>query len=135
MVIDTSALVAILEQEDGARSFAEAIAATATPLISAVSVVETGIVMVTRRGDGGGHDLDDLVRACRLEIIPFTEEHARLARDGFARFGKGRHAARLNFGDCISYALSKATGRPLLYKGDDFSRTDVEAASVRAELG
>jgi ribonuclease VapC len=130
MVIDTSALIAILEQEDDAQQFADAIAAASTRLISAATVLETGIVVVARHDDEAGGDLDQLLRDALVEIVPVTEDHARLARDAFIRFGKGRHPARLNFGDCFSYALAKASGQPLLFKGNDFSQTDVHIVNL-----
>ena len=132
MVVDTSAIVAILEQEDDAQQFSAAIAAAPTKLVSAAAVVEIGVVMLSRRGEAGDKDVDRVIRESQREIVPLTEAHARLARQGFARFGKGRHPARLNFGDCFSYALAKASGHPLLFKGDDFSRTDVEAVPLPA---
>lgn len=128
MVIDTSVLIAILEQEDGARGLAEAIAADNARLVSAAAVVEAGIVMLARRGELGCARLDDLLRDAQVEIVPVNADHARLAREAYARFGKGRHRARLNFGDTFTYALARATGAPLLFKGDDFSHTDLEFA-------
>ncbi len=130
MVIDTSALVAILEQEEDAEAFSDAIAAAGTCLVSAATVVETGMVIFSRHGELGARRVDELLRDSQVEIIPVTEAHARLARESFAQFGKGRHPARLNFGDLFSYALSKASGHPLLFKGNDFSQTDVAAAAV-----
>jgi ribonuclease VapC len=132
MVIDTSALIAILEQEDGARGFAEAIAAAGTRLVSAATVVEAGIVMLARRGELGCARLDELLRDAQVEVIPVTADHARIAREAYARFGKGRHRAQLNFGDTFTYALARATGAPLLFKGEDFSCTDLELAPPRA---
>ncbi len=130
MVIDTSAILSILEQEADARAHAEAIAADPVRLVSAATVVEAGIVMTARHGRRGAEDLDLLLRDGGIEIVPITATHARLAREGFARFGKGRHAAALNYGDCFSYALARAARQPLLCKGDDFSRTDVEVVSL-----
>ncbi|MCK6572705.1 type II toxin-antitoxin system VapC family toxin [Myxococcota bacterium] len=131
MVLDTSALVAILEQEKDADAYSDAIAAAATCLVSAATVVETGMVIFSRRGERGARMVDELLQASHVAVIPVTEDHARLAREGFARFGKGRHAASLNFGDCFSYALAKASGHPLLFKGNDFSHTDVEVVPVQ----
>ncbi|MBI3925636.1 MAG: type II toxin-antitoxin system VapC family toxin [Armatimonadetes bacterium] len=128
MVVDTSALVAILEQEQEARRFSEAIAAAENCLVSAATVVETGIVILARHGELGAAKVDRLLQEAQVEIIPVTEDHVRLAREGFSRFGKGRHPAGLNFGDCFSYALARATGLLLLFKGDDFSQTDVRPA-------
>lgn len=130
MVIDTSALVAILEQEEDAEVYANAIAAAETRLVSAATVVEAGMVLFSRRGEPGAQKVDELLRASQVTVVPVTEDHARLAREGFARFGKGQHAARLNFGDCFSYALAKASGHSLLFKGNDFSQTDVKTVSI-----
>ena len=91
MIIDTSALVAILEQEDDAQRFADAVAAASVRLVSAATVVESGIVLTVRRGEAGGQDLDELLRESQVQIVPVTEDHARIAREGFARFGKRRH--------------------------------------------
>ena len=126
MVIDTSALMSILKQEDDADLFATAIQRDEARLISAATLTEAGIVATVLFGQGGGGDLDELLEQSHVEAVPLTEEHSRLAREAFARFGKGRHPARLNFGDCFSYALAVASGQPLLFKGNDFSQTDVE---------
>lgn len=130
MVIDTSALIAILAQEDDAARFAEAIQQDEVRLISAATLTETGIVATVLFGKEGGADLDDLMEAMQVEIVPLTEEHSRLAREAFVKYGKGRHAAKLNFGDCFSYALAKASGHPLLFKGNDFSHTDVKVVAI-----
>ena len=126
IVIDTSALIAILEQEDGAREFAASVAAAEARLVSAATVVEAGIVMLARRGELGCARLDELLRDAAVEVVPVTADHARLARDAFARYGKGRHRAQLNFGDTFTYALASASGAPLLFKGEDFSHTDLK---------
>jgi ribonuclease VapC len=128
MVLDTSVLFAILQQEPDAAGWSAAIAGESKCLISAASVVEAGVVMVTRYGERGGAELDRLLLASGAEIVPVTAAHARIARDAFVRYGKGRHPARLNFGDCFTYALACASGHPLLFKGDDFSQTDVVVA-------
>ena len=130
MVIDTSALVAILEQEADADAYSDAIAAAETCLVSAATVVETGMVIFSRYGERGARMVDELLQVSLVAVVPVTEDHARLAREAFARFGKGRHPARLNFGDCFSYALAKATGHSLLFKGNDFSHTDVRVVPV-----
>jgi ribonuclease VapC len=90
--------------------------------------VEAGIVADRLRGTDGGRRLDLLLARLRCEIVPLTERHAEIARDAYARFGKGRHPAGLNFGDCFSYALARALGEPLLFVGDDFSQTDIDVA-------
>lgn len=128
MVIDTSALVALLEQEQDAEALADAIANDPASLVSAASVVEAGLVIFARYGEPGARKLDELLGESQIEVVPVTADHARLARGAFAQFGKGRHPAKLNFGDCFSYALAKASGHPLLFVGNDFSQTDLVAA-------
>ena len=127
MIVDSSAVLAILFQEPDAERFSQALAA-APARISAASVVETGIVLNAKRGPEAEDDFDELLDRMRFSIEPVTAEHARLARRAFRVFGKGNHPAGLNFGDCFAYALAKATGEPLLFKGDDFARTDVVPA-------
>ena len=127
--MDTSALIAILLDEADAGRFATAIAAADSALISAATVAETGIVMLSRHGPRGADKVRTLMQEGRLQVESVTEEHAELAVEAYGRFGKGQTGkANLNYGDCFSYALAKATGLPLLFKGRDFSRTDVEAA-------
>lgn len=128
MVIDSSALIAILAGEPERRAFIEAIAASDTRLVAAPSMLETGMVVMSRFGSGRLQDLQDFCARGLVETIPFGPTHVALALDAFGRFGKGRHPAGLNFGDCVSYALAKATGEPLLFKGDDFSQTDITPA-------
>jgi ribonuclease VapC len=125
MVIDTSAIVAILFGEPEAAAFAESIEQDPVRLMSAAAVLETAIVVESELGEAGGRELDLLLYKTEIRVAPFSAEHLAAARHAFRVFGKGRHAAALNFGDCCSYALSKATGEPLLFKGEDFSRTDV----------
>ena len=125
MVIDTSALLAILLQEADAESFAKAIASAEPRLLSAANLVEAGIVSEARVGVDGARDLDLLIVKSKIEVRPVTVEQAELARLAFHKFGKGRHRAGLNFGDCFAYALAKDTGEPLLFKGDDFNHTDI----------
>ncbi len=129
MVIDSSALVAILANEPKARLMAEAMAADPKRLVSAVSVLETGIVIEARYGDAGGRELDLLLHRCRMDVVPLTSEHVELARDAYRQFGKGSHPAGLNLGDCASYALAKSSGEPLLFKGNDFGQTDLRTVS------
>jgi len=126
MVIDTSALVAILLGEPEAEAFAESIAGDPKRLASVFSVLETGIVIEAKKGDAGGRELDLLIHRASIEIIAMDSGQVDLARFGWRSFGKGRHPAGLNIGDCCSYALSKYSGEPLLFKGNDFSKTDVE---------
>lgn len=127
-MIDSSALIAILTGEPEQDAFAERIAGAARRLIGAPSMLETSMVMLARTGEDGIEDLRNLSLRGALETVPFTAEHLELAVNAFRQFGKGRHPAALNFGDCCAYALAKATGEPLLFKGDDFSRTDIRRA-------
>ena len=129
MVIDSSAVVAILFQEPDAPMFAAAIEAEPAPVISAASVVEVGLVLLSRKTKGARKDLADFLRESGVQVEAVDHSQAKLALDAFERYGKGGgHPAQLNFGDCFSYALAKATGKPLLFKGTDFSKTDVLAA-------
>jgi len=128
VVLDTSALLAVLLGEPERDRFIAALADTEDPLISAATLVESSIVMRAKTGDGGVADLDDLLAAAAVRSVAVDSAQAHLARDAFARFGRGRAAAGLNFGDCFSYALARAADRPLLFKGDDFSRTDITPA-------
>ncbi len=125
MVIDTSAILAIIFGEEDAERFSEAIEADPTRFISAASVLEAVIVAETRKGPAGEQELDLLLLKAGIETIAFNEEQLRVARHAFCTYGKGRHAAGLNFGDCFSYAVSKTTGEPLLFTGDDFAMTDI----------
>ena len=126
MVIDTSALVAIFGNEQERRAFVEAIEAAESRLISAATFVEISIVLEARHGADGLRDLDLFLERGSIDIVAVDEHQAREARQAFVRFGKGRHPAGLNFGDCFPYALAVASGEPLLFKGDDFTKTDVE---------
>lgn len=128
MIVDTSALLAILFGEPDAETFARAIAEAETSRVSAASFVEAAIVVETQTRDAARGQFDTLVRRAGIVIEPVTEEQAHLARQAYTDFGKGRHPAGLNFGDCFSYALAKAAAEPLLFKGDDFSKTDVTPA-------
>lgn len=129
MVIDTSAIMAILQREQDARGYANAIEAADRRLISTVSVLEAGILAKSRKGDQGAQELDGFLVSADLEIVPFDMEQVAVARDAFDRFGKGRHAAGLNFGDCAVYALAATRAEPLLFKGNDFAATDLDPAS------
>ena len=128
MIIDTSALVAILDQEPEAERIARILAATPERMLSAANLVEVGIVDEARRGDDGARDVDLLLAKLRVEIVPFTARQAEIARKAFRRYGRGRHDAKLNFGDCFAYALAKDAAAPLLFKGADFGQTDVLVA-------
>lgn len=128
MVLDTSALMAVLGMEPEAGRLAAAIEADPVRLVSAATLVEAGVVVEARYGADGGRELDLLVTQAGFQVEALTREHASVARDAWRRFGKGRHAASLNLGDCFSYALAKTRGEPLLFKGADFAQTDVLAA-------
>ena len=127
MIIDTSALVALLDQEPEAARIAHALASSPERTLSAANLVEIGIVMQARRGDDGARDLDLLLAKLKVEIEAVTAGQADIARKAFRRYGHGRHA-NLNFGDCFAYALAKDKSAPLLFKGDHFGRTDVMVA-------
>ena len=129
MVIDTSGLLAILQDEPERRAFNEAIEGAASRAISVASWVEVSMVIETRTGAEGLRDLDLFVDRARIEIVPVNVEQGKAARRAFSRFGKGRHPAGLNYGDCFAYALASHLGEPLLFKGEDFGKTDVTPAS------
>ena len=124
MVIDTSALIAVLQREPEAPALESVMEKTPIRRLSAATLVETGIVLQARYGDHGEREIDLLVQRARIDVIPVTIEQADLARSAYRRFGKGRHPAGLNFGDCFAYALSVALDEPLLFVGEDFARTD-----------
>src|ERR1700726_2483583 len=125
MVIDTSALAAIFFAEPERTTFLHAITAAASRLVSAASVLETGIVLEGRQGEAAGREFDLFVVRANLQIVAVDAEQADVARSAWRKYGKGRHQAALNFGDCFSYALAKFSGEPLLAKGTDFSLTDI----------
>jgi ribonuclease VapC len=128
MILDTSALAAILFGEPEAARYTQLIHDTDHCLISAANFVELAIVIEGQIGPDAGRQCDIFFRRAGILVEPVTVEQAHLARQAFLDFGKGRHAAGLNFGDCFAYALAKVTGEPLLFKGQDFSKTDVKAA-------
>ena len=128
MVLDTSAVLAILMDEPERHRFNKLIAADPKRLLSASTFVEAAIVIEARHGEPGGRELDLFLHRAGMEIVPTDAEQAELARIAWREYGKGRHAANLNFGDCFSYALARASGEALLFKGDDFTRTDIQAA-------
>jgi ribonuclease VapC len=129
MIVDASALIAILRDEPDAMSYAQAIAEAATRRISAASYVETAAVIDACRDPIASRRLDDLLREARFVIEPVTEAQARIAREAYRDFGRGSgHPAGLNFGDCFAYALARAMNEPLLFKGDDFTHTDLTPA-------
>lgn len=128
MVIDTSAIVAILFDEIDALALARAIEADPVRRISAATLLEAAIVVETRRGPAGAEKLDQFLKSAGVLVAPVTEEQAVIARLAFRVYGKGRHPAALNFGDCFAYALAQSTSEPLLFKGGDFAQTDVRKA-------
>jgi len=127
MVIDTSALLAVIFNESEAETFAELLATSDTTLLSAVSWLEAGIVIEAKKGKGAARDYQSFLATARVKIVEFTLDQGRIALEAWRDYGKGNHKAGLNLGDCCAYALSKASGRPLLFKGRDFSQTDVAA--------
>ena len=129
MVIDTSAIVAILENEPEGPGFVRLIAADEVRLLSAVSRVECTCVIESRKRAAGRADLELFLREATIEIAPVTADQAEIACEAFRRFGRGRHPAGLNIGDTFAYALARATGEPLLFKGDDFAQTDIASAA------
>ena len=131
MIVDTSAVIAILRNEQDATSYAKAIADASIRRISAANYVETAAVIDGSRDPVASRRLDDLLREARFVIEPVTESQARIAREAYRDFGRGSgHAARLNLGDCFAYALAKVLDEPLLFKGDDFIHTDVASALI-----
>jgi ribonuclease VapC len=126
MVIDTSALAAIFFGEPERQAFLNAITAAASRLLSAASMLETGIVLEGRQGEAAGREFDLFVVRANLQIVSVDAEQAEVARLAWRRYGKGRHPAGLNMGDCFTYALCKSSGEPLLAKGTDFALTDIE---------
>jgi ribonuclease VapC len=128
MILDTSALAAIFFGEHDAALFARAIHDADRCLISAANFLELSIVIEGQMGAEALRQCDMFLRRAAIVIEPFTVEQAHIARQAFHDFGKGRHPAGLNFGDCFAYALARTTGEPLLFKGDDFRKTDVMSA-------
>jgi ribonuclease VapC len=126
VILDTSAVIAILRDESEAARFSEAIAADPRPAMSVVNYVEAGVVADGARNPAISRRFDELIRLAGVDILPVTPEQGRLAREAYRDFGRGSgHPARLNFGDCFAYALAKESGEPLLFKGADFAATDV----------
>lgn len=126
MIVDSSAVVAIVLGEPDAESLLARLTRAETPVrVSAANLVEASIVVEARQGSDAARDLQLLLTGLGAEVVPVTEEQAGLAVAAWRRFGKGRHPAALNLGDCFAYALARATGEPLLFKGDDFAQTDV----------
>jgi ribonuclease VapC len=126
MVLDTSAILAILQDEPERRKFNEAIEAAESRSLSTASFVECSMILESRYGADGIRDLDLFIAKAHVSLVPVDEEQADLARRAFRKYGKGRHPAGLNFGDCFSYALAQALDAALLFKGNDFPQTDVQ---------
>src|SRR5260221_2105502 len=131
MVIDTSAILAILQREPERRSFVEAIESADSTRMSVASFVECSIVIESRYGSEGLRDLDRFISRSGIELIPVDQEQGQLARSAFSRFGNGRHRAGLNYGDCFSYEAAISSGEPLLCKCDDVNHTAVPMPEIR----
>ena len=128
MIVDSSALLAILFREPEAARFERLIATTPTCRMSVANALEAAIVVEGRGGAAAGSELDAFLETAGVELAPVTAEHFGAARRAWQRFGKGNHPAALNFGNCFAYALAEAAGEPLLFKGNDFARTDIPSA-------
>jgi ribonuclease VapC len=125
MVLDTSALLVLLLDEPEAEAYRMALEEDETRLTSSATLLETAIVIEARKGDAGGRELDLLIQRAEIVVVPVEAGHVTEARRAYRRFGRGRHAAGLNYGDVFAYALARVAGEPLLFKGDDFSKTDI----------
>jgi ribonuclease VapC len=125
MVLDTSALMALLLDEPEGEAFRAAVEEDTTRLVSAATLLETALVIEARKGEPGGRELDALIHKAEIVVVPVDADHVSEARRAYRRFGKGRHAAGLNFGDVFASALARTSGEPLLFKGDDLAKTDI----------
>lgn len=134
MVIDTSAIIAILLGEPGAEALARAIANDSKRLISAFTALEASIVIEAKKEEVGGRELDLLFHRARIQIVAMNHEQFELARLAWRTYGNGRHPAELNIGDCCSYALAKYSGEPLLFKGNDFAKTDLRSVPLPGDI-
>ena len=128
MILDSSAIVAIIGREAGHEALNEALKQAGSLAIGAPTLVESGLVLVGRHGIPGRQLLERLIKDAGVQVTPFDQSLQEAALDAFLRFGKGRHPARLNLGDCMTYAVAKLAGEPLLCLGDDFAKTDLELA-------
>ncbi len=128
MIVDSSAVLAVLLHETDARHYAGEIMTAMPCRMSVANVLEASIVVEGRGGAAAGHELDRFLENAAIELVPVTADHLDAARRAWRRFGKGNHPAALNFGDCFAYALADMAGEPLLFKGEDFARTDIAAA-------
>jgi ribonuclease VapC len=125
MVLDTSALLAMLLDEPEAEAFRGALEDDPTRLLSSATLLETAVVIEARKGEAAGRELDLFIHKAEITVVPVESDQVLEARRAWRRFGKGRHPAGLNFGDVFAYALARTAGEPLLFKGDDFARTDI----------
>lgn len=130
MVIDTSALLAIFLAEPERKGFLNCIIEAPARLVSAANLLETGIVLEARRGEAAGREFDLFIVRASLEVVSVDGDQIDIARSAWRKYGKGRHPAGLNFGDCFAYALAKSVGEPLLCKGADFAQTDIDVFSL-----
>ena len=128
MIVDSSALVAILLGEPEAEEFRELVARSADSRMSVMSLLETTIVLEGREGSPGASAIDDLVADLDIQLLPVSLDHIEAARQAWRRFGRGNHPAKLNFGDCVVYGLAATLDEPVLFKGDDFALTDIRSA-------
>ncbi len=126
IAIDTSALVSVLLNEESAVQVAQAMDRSASRLLSAANLLEATMVIESRKGEAGGREFDLLLYRTGIEIVPVDQDQAEIARLAWRRFGRGRHPAALNYGDCFAYALARSRRAPLLFVGNDFTRTDIE---------
>ena len=133
MIVDSSALLAILSQEPDANLYETAIVAATSCRMSAANFLESAIVVESRGGSDAGNELNAFLDIAEIEITPVSEEHAEAARQALRRFGKGRYRAALNFGDCFAYALAQVSRESLLYKGEYFARTDIPSALAASQ--
>jgi len=129
VVIDSSAIIAILLAEPEAEKLSQVIADDPARFMSGFSLLESSVVIEARKGEPGGRELDLLLHRTSVRIVDLSAEQIEIAREAWRRFGRGRHAAALNIGDCCSYALARSLGEALLFKGDDFSKTDITVVS------
>jgi ribonuclease VapC len=130
IAIDSSALVSVLLEEPWSGAYLNALLVSGMKVISAFNLFESTVVLEARKGPAGSLVLDSFCAALEIDVAPFTPQHARLAAEAWRRYGKGRHPAGLNLGDCCAYALARSTGLPLLASGDDFPKTDIRLVTV-----
>jgi ribonuclease VapC len=128
VILDSSAVVAVLKRELPQKEIADKLVNAEVVAIGAATLSETDLVMVRALGEPGRGYIAQFLEAFEVEVIPFGNAHRQIAAEAFIRYGKGRHSARLNYGDCMSYATARVADEPLLFVGDDFAQTDIEAA-------